>query len=85
MQTEKETINPAKIIHEYARKFGIPARDIHLHIQLEGNDLYSEECCERDWLVDEGIITDKKNNIELIPMYWSRGKNDSKVIAIRGK
>lgn len=83
---DETTINPAKIINDYAKKFGIPARDIFLHISIDdNNDLYSAECEVHDWLVNEGIIIDKENNIELIPMVWDRNDNFKKADAIRGK
>ena len=81
--TAGTTINPAQIINDYAKKFGIPARDIYLHISLDGNDLYSPECETSDWLVNEGIIIDKENNIEMIPMYWERENDYAKIGAIR--
>ena len=80
----KTTINPAEIIKSYAKKMNIPARDVFLHIQLDDNDVYSEECLSSDWLVNEGIIIDKENNVEMIPMYYERNGNEKNVIAIRG-
>ena len=81
----KTTINPAEIIKSYAKKMNIPARDVFLHIQLDDNDVYSEECVISDWLVNEGIIIDKENNVEMIPMYYERNGNEKNVIAMRGK
>ena len=64
----------------------IPARDVFLHIHLdEKNDLYEEDCLTTDWLVNEGIIIDKENNVEMIPMFYDRNGNDKNVIAVRGK
>ena len=80
------TINPAEIIKSYAKKMNIPARDVFLHIQLdEDNNPYSEECSYSDWLVNEGIIIDKENNVEMIPMYYERNGNEKNVIAVRGQ
>ena len=81
-----KTINPAEIIKSYAKKMNIPARDVFLHIHLdENNDLYEEDCLNTDWLVNEGIIIDKENNVEMIPMFYDRNGNDKNVIAVRGK
>lgn len=85
---EKDTmknINPIEMIKEYSKKFGIPEKDIHLHIHIDGNDIYGEECADSDWLVNEGICFGENNKYEVIPMYYQRNDNKKKVEAIRDK
>lgn len=85
---EVSTISPEAIISAYAKKFGIPVKDVYLHIHLDGNSLYEDhgvsDCTFSDWLVNEGILTGSKNQIEVIPMYWIRENDEARIEKIRG-